>query len=296
MVRDHHVERFLNAIIAGNARLVMKKIPRDSIDLVVTSPPYNFNKPYATHDDGLDMESYFNVFLLPTWKEATRVLKPGGRMVVNVQSLWSEHVKTHEIIGKQLEDLGLLFYDLITWNKKTLSDGGKTAWGSWKSPQYPRVRYCTEFILVHAKETRRKRVDSAAIDFFGSEDAAKDRLEDITEDEFKAFTMSPWEFKPETAMKKMGHPAMFPEELPYRVMRLYSRIGDIVLDPFCGLGTTALVAWKLHRRFIGIDISKKYCKKALDRVRNVSNQQKLVDPRADLPFAYPRPRVINGIS
>lgn len=283
------IDRLINTFIHGDARDVLKRVPDASMDGIITSPPYNFKKQYAGSDDDLDVDAYFNTFLLPVWTECARVLKPGGRIVVNVQPLWSEHVKTHEIIGKQLEDLGLLFYEQIVWNKKTFSDGASTAWGSWKSSQYPRMRHCNEFILVHARDTLQKRVDQHVIDHFGSEQSAKKRLEDITEDEFKTFTRSPWEFQPETGMKRMGHPAMFPEELPYRVMKLFFRVGDIILDPFCGLGTTALVAWKLRRRFVCIDISAEYCKKAIARTRKVSAQQRLLGTKDDLPFVFPPP-------
>lgn len=288
------IDRFANAIIHGDSRTVMKSLPDASIDGIITSPPYNFKKPYATHDDGLDLDSYINKLLLPTWMECARVLKPGGRIAVNIQPLWSEHVKTHEIIGKQFEDLGLLFYEQIVWDKNTFSDGAVTAWGSWASSQYPRLRYRHEFIIVHAKETRQKLIDPETIAFFGSEKRAKKELEDITEDEFKQWTIGNWNFQPETEMKEMGHPAMFPEELPRRIMKLFFRVGDIILDPFCGLGTVPLVAWLLDRRFIGIEISGEYCKKAMNRVRGVSSQTRLVDRRDRYPFTYPKPKLLRG--
>lgn len=91
-------------------------------------------------------------------------------------------------------------------------------------------------------------------------------------------------------MRDFGHPAMFPEELPKRALKLFSYKGDIVLDPFNGVGTTSLVAWKLKRRFIGIDISDKYCKTALKRIEIISSQQ--IDFQEDNDLYFPVPEII----
>jgi site-specific DNA-methyltransferase (adenine-specific) len=127
-----------------------------------------------------------------------------------------------------------------------------TAWGSWKSPSMPYLKYTWEFIEVFDKETHKKTGDRNAID--------------ITDTEFKEWVVGKWSFPPEIRMKDFNHPAMFPEELPRRLLKLFSYQGDIVLDPFNGAGTTTLVSWKLRRRFIGIDISPEYCEKALARI------------------------------
>ena len=123
----------------------------------------------------------------------------------------------------------------------------------------PYLKYTWEFIEVFDKDTHKKIGD-------------KDNI-DITEEEFKEWVYAKWTFPPETKMKDFDHPAMFPEELPKRVLKLFSYKGDIVLDPFNGAGTTSFVAWKLKRRFIGIDISDKYCKTALKRIEIISSQQ-----------------------
>ena len=119
----------------------------------------------------------------------------------------------------------------------------------------PYIKYTWEFIEVFAKETHKKRGRREDID--------------ITAEEFKEWVLGRWSFPPEIHMKDHGHPAMFPEELPRRLMKLFSYKNDIVLDPFNGAGTTTLVAWKLHRRFIGIDTSVRYCDRALQRLSAV---------------------------
>ncbi|MDD5419602.1 MAG: site-specific DNA-methyltransferase, partial [Methanomicrobiaceae archaeon] len=186
------------------------------------------------------------------WAECYRVLKPGGRIAVNVQPLFSDYVPTHHIISRQLLDLGFLWKAEILWEKNNYN-AKYTAWGSWKSPSMPYLKYTWEFIEIFDKETHKK--------------AGRREDIDITDTEFKEWVIAKWSFPPEFRMKEHDHPAMFPEELPRRVMKLFSYRGDIVLDPFNGAGTTTLVAHRLGRRFIGIDISEQYCRTALSRLQ-----------------------------
>jgi site-specific DNA-methyltransferase (adenine-specific) len=116
----------------------------------------------------------------------------------------------------------------------------------------PYLKYTWEFIEVFDKMTHKKTGNRADID--------------ITDQEFKDWVFGRWVVPPETRMKDFGHPAMFPEEIPRRLLKLFSYQHDIVLDPFNGVGTTTLAAWKINRRFIGIDISPEYCREALDRI------------------------------
>lgn len=248
---EHHT--LTNRIICGDARTVLTRIPDRCIDLVITSPPYNFGQSYAQdpHDDTHEWNEYFEN-LLQVWYECERVLKPGGRIAVNVQPLFSDYIPTHHVISRQLAELGLLWKAEFLWEKNNYN-AKYTAWGSWKSPSMPYIKYTWEFIEVFAKDTHKKNGRREDID--------------ITGDEFKEWVLGKWSFPPEIRMKDFDHPAMFPEELPRRLMKLYSYKNDIVLDPFNGVGTSSLVAWKLGRRFIGIDISRRYCDTALARMR-----------------------------
>jgi site-specific DNA-methyltransferase (adenine-specific) len=249
----HQIRPFVNRIICGEAQEVLARMPGRSIDLIITSPPYNFGHTYAQdpHDDTHEWNEYFEKLLL-VWRECERVLKPGGRIAVNVQPLFSDYVPTHHIISRQLARLGLLWKAEFLWEKNNYN-AKYTAWGSWKSPSMPYIKYTWEFIEVFDKETHKKSGRREDID--------------ITAEEFKEWVLGKWTFPPETRMKDYEHPAMFPEELPRRLMRLFSYKNDIVLDPFNGAGTTTLVARKQGRRFVGIDVSEQYCDMALKRVK-----------------------------
>ncbi len=263
---------FVNHIICADALRALSSIPDKSIDLIITSPPYNFGHSYAqdSHDDTHEWNTYFEKLLF-VWRECERVLKPGGRIAVNIQPLFSDYVPTHHYISHQLLSLGLLWKAEILWEKNNYN-AKYTAWGSWKSPSMPYIKYTWEFIEVFDKETHKKEGKREDID--------------ITAEEFKEWVLGKWSFPPEIRMKDYNHPAMFPEEVPRRLIKLFSYKNDIVLDPFNGAGTTTLVSWKLHRRFIGIDVSKQYCDTALQRLAVAGNNGVVCSSD------YPKPSVM----
>jgi len=244
----------VNRIICGDSENVLKNYPSNSIDIVVTSPPYNFGLDYKNdqNKDAIYWQDYFNK-LNKVWSECFRVLKPGGRICVNIQPLFSDYMPTHHIISNQLMDLGLLWKGEILWDKHNYNCK-YTAWGSWQSPSMPYLKYTWEFIDIFCKESHKKNGDSKNID--------------ITGDEFKKWVYAKWDIAPERNMKEFDHPAMFPEELVIRLLKLFSFKGDVVLDPFNGAGTTTVIAYKLNRKYIGIDVSKEYCRVAEERIKD----------------------------
>lgn len=241
---------FLDRIFTADSEQFLKTIPSESIDIIVTSPPYNFGLEYENSADAENWEGYF-ARLERIWAECARLLVPGGRLCVNVQPLFSDYIPTHHIISRQLSDLGLLWKGEILWEKNNYNCK-YTAWGSWKSPSMPYLKYTWEFIEIFTKLSHKKSGDREKID--------------ITGDEFKKWVYARWSVAPERRMKEYGHPAMFPEELVIRLLKLFSYQGDVVLDPFCGVGTTAVAARQTGRRFIGIDISPEYCRSAERRL------------------------------
>jgi len=243
-------QQYENKIICADSLEVMKKMPDNCIDLIFTSPPYNFGLDYTSSEDAHGWDRYFEQ-LFKIFDEGIRVLKYGGRFIVNVQPLFSDYVPSHHIISKHFLDKGMLWKGEILWEKNNYNCK-YTAWGSWKSPSSPYLKYTWEFVEVFAKGTLKKN--------------GKKENADITDEEFKKWVVAKWSIAPERKMKSYGHPAMFPEELARRVIKLFSFKDDIVLDPFNGVGTTTFVARQLGRKYIGIDISKEYCDKAEKRM------------------------------
>jgi len=260
-VLETDVSAITNKIICGDSESILNTFPDNCVDIIITSPPYNFGLDYKNdkHKDALYWQDYYDK-LNRIWQECYRVLKPAGRFCVNIQPLFSDYMPTHHIISRQLLDLGLFWKAEIIWEKHNYNCK-YTAWGSWKSPSMPYLKYTWEFIEVFCKESHKKEGEVEKIDISG--------------DEFKKWVYARWDIAPESNMKKYNHPAMFPEELVKRLLKLFSYQDDIVLDPFNGVGTTTLVAYKLKRRYIGIDISEEYCKTAEQRLKDEQRQAKL---------------------
>lgn len=251
----------VNKIYCGDCVDIMRQIPDEVVDLIVTSPPYNFGlDEYDTHSDVHNWGDYF-LKLHNVFAECRRILKYGGRICVNVQPLFSDYMPTHHIVSQLLQNLGFLFKAEIVWDKHNYNCK-YTAWGSWKSPSMPYFKYTWEFIEIFCKGEHRKPGRGEDID--------------ITGEEFKQWVFARWDIAPESRMKEFDHPAMFPEEIPHRLIKLFSYVGDVVLDPFNGAGTTTLVAHKLNRKYIGIDISEKYCQLARQRITEYEQQPMLL--------------------
>ena len=243
-------KEYENKIICGDSFEVLKNLPDNCIDLVFTSPPYNFGLEYESNDDANHWDNYFNK-LFDIFNECIRILKYGGRIAVNIQPLFSDYIPSHHIISNFFMSKKLIWKGEILWEKNNYNCK-YTAWGSWKSPSSPYLKYTWEFIEIFAKGVLKKE---------GSRDNA-----DISADEFKKWVVSKWSIAPERNMKEYNHPAMFPEELANRILKLFSFQGDVVLDPFNGVGTTTVVAKRIGRKYLGIDISKDYCDKAENRI------------------------------
>ncbi len=244
---------FLDKIFCADSEIFLTQLPDNSVDLIFTSPPYNFGLEYNQNDDDHRWEAYFQK-LFSIFDECVRVLKYGGRIIVNVQPLFSDYIPTHHLISNYFMEKKLIWKGEILWEKNNYNCK-YTAWGSWKSPSSPYLKYTWEFLEMFSKGSLKKE--------------GKKENADITADEFKEWVVAKWSVAPEREMKKYGHPAMFPQKLVERALKLFSFRGDVVLDPFNGVGTTTLVAKNLERHFIGIDISAEYCQAAEERLRRL---------------------------
>jgi len=222
-------------------------LPDQSVALAFTSPPYNVGKDY---DEDISMPAYLDL-IRRTGKEVYRVLKPGGRYVINIANLGRKpYIPLHAYFYEVHSGLGFLPMGEIIWQKGKGANGN-CAWGSWKSARAPRLRDIHEYLLVFAK---------------GAKSRSDKGISDITDEEFMEGTLSVWNIPPESA-RKIGHPAPFTVALCARVIWLYSYIEDVVLDPFAGSGTTCVAAAQLERHYVGFDVSPDYCKLAEERIK-----------------------------
>jgi len=244
-------------VYCGDVLDVLKSIPPNSVHLAITSPPYNVGKDYDNHNDQMDYKEYLD-WLYKVWNETKRVLVLGGRFALNIAPTGIKNfVPLHHDFANQLRKLGMIFRTEIIWYKQTMLK--RTAWGSFKSPRNPHIIPSWEYILIFTKD--QPQLEGKI------EDA------DITKEEFMKFSDGMWYIPPET--QRNGHPAPFPEELIYRLIKFYSYKGNTVLDMFGGTGTVALVAAKTGRKFIHIDVSKNYNEITKKRLEEVLNQSKI---------------------
>ncbi|MCX6027712.1 MAG: site-specific DNA-methyltransferase [Chloroflexi bacterium] len=296
---------WLDRIICGDAR-DMRAVPDASVQLVVTSPPYNVAKDYSDHDDNLSLDAYVGL-LNAVWRECYRVLAPGGRLCVNVANTDRKpYLSLVSLIDEQLRlsDQPWLHRGHIIWDKGA-SAGISTAWGSFGRASNPTLRDVHEYITVWSKdqlklegggetgvtgnqfvawtrsiwrpeeligELQKKIAEKLA-------DARKREKDDawIAESIARAVwgqAVVPgetvWEMTTESSV---AHPAPFPVELPKRVIALYTQPGDVILDPFMGSGSTAIAAKMTGRHYVGYELSAEYCQLAEKRLREAMGQK-----------------------
>ncbi|MCH8337874.1 MAG: site-specific DNA-methyltransferase [Chloroflexi bacterium] len=240
---SEYIERELPAEyrdrIFGSSSQEMSELPDHSVHLMVTSPPYNVRKEY---DEDLSLEEYREL-LRTVFKETYRVLVTGGRACVNVANLGRKpYLPLHAFVIEDMINAGFHMRGEIIWDKGA-SAAASTAWGSWLSASNPVLRDVHEYILVFSKDT------------FSRKGIGKDST--IERDEFLEWTKSIWRI-PAVSARKIGHPAPFPEELPERLIKLYTYRGDVVLDPFAGSGTSCVAALKNGRTYVGYEIEEEY--------------------------------------
>ena len=236
-------KQLLNSTILGSA-VDMSMIPNNSVHLMITSPPYNVSKDY---DEDLSLNEYLEM-LRNVFAETYRVLVNGGRACINLANLGRKpYIPLSDYISKIMLDIGFNMRGEIIWNKAS-SASPSTAWGSWMSASNPILRDIHEYILIFSKGDYKRERSKVEMEI---------KKDTISREEFMEWTKSIWTFNAESA-KRIGHPAPFPVDLPYRLIQLYSFTSDVILDPFIGSGTTAVASLKSNRNFIGFEINQEY--------------------------------------
>ncbi|MCS7223644.1 MAG: DNA methyltransferase [Armatimonadetes bacterium] len=248
-------------IYIGDSRN-MGELSDETVDLIVTSPPYWHIKDYGIEGQigyGQTLHEYL-IDISRVWGECWRVLKPGRRLCINIGDQFARSIllgrykviPLHSEIIAQCETIGFDYMGAIIWRKKTTMrpTGGAVVMGSFPYPPNGIVELDYEYILLFKKPGTRTVQEKRENLPNGLREASK-----LTRDEWKAFFSGHWEFGGE---RQIFHEAMFPEELPRRLIRMFSFIGETVLDPFLGSGTTVKVALELKRNAIGYEIQPEF--------------------------------------
>lgn len=256
-MKSAHYYESDDAIIVNDDLLTTNAIEPNSIDLIVTSPPYNVDIQYGSNRDDISYEMYLE-FSREWMTRCFDWLKSDGRFCLNIPL--DKNKGGQQSVGADLttiaKEIGYQYHSTIVWNEGNISR--RTAWGSWMSASAPYVIAPVELIVVLYKDSWKKRSGSLE--------------NDITRDEFMAWTNGVWTFNGESA-KRIGHPAPFPLELPTRCIKLFSFVRDTVLDPFLGSGTSLVAAAYNNRVGIGIDIDSAYCALAQKRVETALKER-----------------------
>ena len=270
-------------IINGDCIEVMKTFPEGSIDLLVTSPPYNVNISYDVHKDDLPMEEYYE--WSKDWlREAFRVLKDDGRIAVNVPNELNVQERGGRILfvaefWMMMKEVGFKFSGLVDLTEDSPHRVRQTAWGSWMSASAPYVYNPKECIILAYKKTS-KKLSKGVSQWLGTptevttEDGkVKNKMVYQNEDkkEFMNLVFGRWEYFADTRSLTK---ATFSMDIPSKAIKILSYKNDIVLDPFMGSGTSAFAAELLDRRWIGIELSADYTEIARKRVQALIDERK----------------------
>ena len=229
-------------LIFGDCREVLKSLPEESVHLIITSPPYNISKDYGKWKDNLPFEEYLK-FTEEWLRECFRILVNGGRICVNIPIYTHKNNGNHSLLFHYLrimKEIGFKERELILWIKMFGLDLASSykIYGTW-SPKNPLMDYPSEAIIVMNKNDRN----------------LEEQFSDLKKHELMKWRRNVWFITPEY---DRTHPAPFPEEIPRRLIKLYSFVGQTVMDVFAGSGTTVKVANELTRNSIGVEINEDF--------------------------------------
>ena len=277
------MENFVNKIINGDCIEVMKTMPESTVDLIVTSPPYGVGIEYDTHNDDVDFEEY-KIFSKDWLTEAYRVLKDDGRIALNIPYEINRQDKGGRIfmvaeLWSIMQKIGYKFYGLVDLNENSPHRSKTTAWGSWMSPSAPYIYNPKECVILAYKKNHIKKVKgepqwkSDIVDLQQEDGTVKKKTvyQDEDKKEFMELVYGQWDYFADT---KQMTKATFSMDIPMKAIKILTYKNDLVLDPFCGSGTSVAAAEILHRRWVGIELSPNYTEVSRQRVQHFVDKNK----------------------
>jgi site-specific DNA-methyltransferase (adenine-specific) len=261
----------------------MKTMTESSIDLIVTSPPYGVGIAYDTHNDDVPFSEY-KEFSKSWLTEAYRVLKDDGRIALNIPYEINRQDKGGRIfmvaeLWSIMQSIGYKFYGLVDLNENSPHRSKTTAWGSWMSPSAPYIYNPKECVILAYKKNHIKKIKGEPqwkgdiVDLQQEDGTTKKKTMYQEEDkkEFMELVYGQWDYFADT---KQMTKATFSMDIPMKAIKILTYKNDLVLDPFCGSGTSVAAAEILHRRWIGIELSPNYTEVARGRVQHFVDKNK----------------------
>ena len=272
-----NLDNYLNKITTGDCREVMREMPANSIDLMVTSPPYGVGIAYDSFNDDINFEAY-KEFSREWLLEAFRVLKPDGRLALNIPYEINRQEKGGRIfmvaeLWNILASIGYKFYGVVDLEESSPHRSKTTAWGSWMSPSSPYIYNPKECVLLCYKQLSKKQTKGTPqwkswveqVEDKNNPELLvnKKMYEKSDKDDFISLVYGQWNYFADTRQQTK---ATFSMDIPVRAMKILSYKEDIVMDPFMGSGTSAVAAEFVGRNWVGVELSENYTEVANKRL------------------------------